>query len=440
MAVVDAHGYFASIGCKPVQGKGFKGVIAVTRQNGKMAAFDCSSANRDSVSAAEERYAAALQAAQHGPNALMGYYSWVWLSYQECTTQTTPAVNTNNPYAGYVRVIYDGVDYGDYWVPAGPASTSADVRVCEFVDVYLGTWHPGTTNPNEEPPPPSGSGGTPADPNNPSGRYVTEIQVSPTGENYQLGSAAWFTATLKFNDGSTESRNAADFIWMSFNTSIAHTGDKGEFVFSGQGTTTIQAALVGGNGVVGTATVTVTLAPTDTLCKGWSADRRITTSAGKVDGILGSQMIQDSMRAMFTDSYGPLNSPKPQTSRVEIGAVVYRETAGGPLKFARLPSGPLTDNCGWDFPGIGYPGVVAIIHTHPNLDGQQVTCNRTARVDTAAALLNGGGSSNDWQAQAGSTFPWYTMDPEHVFRLDSSSSPTAPDYWNVGTLTCFSRP
>ena len=147
----------------------------------------------------------------------------------------------------------------------------------------------------------------------------------------------------------------------------------------------------------GSTDTTTTPTPTDTC-------------ANAVDsyGPLASRGVQDSLNVILAQSIG---------IDTEIPGVIY--LLNGKYHAKRVAAiEAQTDNCYFAMGNYTLPygaTPVAFFHTHPYLDGTFVTC-RLGGSGPIENLLNGGGSDLDWGHIT--TLPWYTIDPQHIFRLD----------------------
>jgi hypothetical protein len=129
------------------------------------------------------------------------------------------------------------------------------------------------------------------------------------------------------------------------------------------------------------------------------------------------------------DSFAVLHA-RAMASGIERGGVVYQEYRNGPYIFRELPGEPdSTSNCMYKPQNLPVNGtIVAFVHTHLYRDGETYTCDGAVRMANNSA--DGGGSRSatdptygDWGAMRGrqpTPIPWYTIDPESVWRLDPS--------------------
>jgi hypothetical protein len=187
----------------------------------------------------------------------------------------------------------------------------------------------------------------------------------------------------------------------------------------------------------------------DTICFDEAGDPSVlvphgTSDTSIVSGPLNDLAIADSIRDLFISSYGPLSIPLPQDQRMEIGAAIYQDSTNGPLRFIRLSGGPLTSKCSFDWTGTsdsiprGAP-LVALVHTHPFIEGEKYLCPIYSETDSLEATYaaTGGGSSFDWMSADLLNLPLYTVDPQTIYRLnpgvDSLARSSNPFRWEYGT-------
>lgn len=188
----------------------------------------------------------------------------------------------------------------------------------------------------------------------------------------------------------------------------------------------------------GTASGTPTSAPSapvtvrlnaDTLCTAVTSDMPVTrfTSDGTlhlgVPSPLNDKAIQDSMLALFRDSYGPLDAPLPQLDRRELGAILVWNPLARTMRFERIAGN--NSHCHFEMPRtdtLEVNGViVGFVHTHPMRDGEVFDCPYTeTENEVANNEARGGRSETDWQGVWDRNLPTFTVDPDRMWRLDPS--------------------